>query len=360
MAGAFYFDENSPALSVLGIMQPVANGVVIPTPLDGVFGSGLNESIADNQSLAFYSQGTWHATDKLDLTLGLRHTQDDRETNLIRTDATASGGSLGPGIYKTDFSKTNYTVNVAYSPREGLMTYAKVATGYVAGGQLDAIPYGPEELTSFELGVKSQFLDNRLRTNVAAFYMDYKDIQVQSFQNGVQRFDNAAKAESYGLELEVDALPLERLALGGTLGYTNFEYKNFILGGTDITAIVHPQLAPDWSARLYGQYDFVPFTSGANAYMRLDGRWQSEGEPSILDTGVPAVDRAALTKSHTLVDARVGLKELPAGGFRLGASLWAQNLFDEDDVIAFAPTVINKIGNYIPERSYGIDFTARW
>ncbi|MDY0066142.1 MAG: TonB-dependent receptor [Steroidobacteraceae bacterium] len=360
VAGAFYFEEYSPGLNVLGVMQPVANGVVIPTPLDGVFGSGVNESIADNRSLAFYSQGAWHATEKLDLTLGLRYTQDDRETKLIQTGASAGGGSLGPGVYKTDFSKTNFTVNLAYTPREGLMTYAKVATGYVAGGQLDAIPYGPEELTNYELGVKSQFLDNRLRTNVAAFYMDYKDIQVQSFQDGVQRFDNAAKAESYGLELEVDALLAERLAVGGAAGYTNFEYQKFILADTDITDAVHPQLAPDWSVRLYGQYDFAPFASGANAYVRLDGRWHSEGEPSILDTGVPAVDRLALTKSHTLVDARVGLREFSVGGFKLGVSLWAQNLLDEDDVVAYAPTVINKIANYIPERTYGIDFTGRW
>lgn len=362
VAGVFYFDEHSPSLSALGIFQPVSNGVVIPTPLDGAFGSGVNESIADNQSLAFYSQGTWHATGKLDLTAGLRYTQDDRKTDLIQTGAAAGGGgsSLRPGIYKTDFSNTSIAVNLAYRPTDGVMTYAKVATGYVSGGQLDTIPFGPEKLTNYELGMKSQLLDNRLRTNVAAFYMDYKDLQVQSFQNGVLRFDNAGKANSYGLEVEMDAVPAERFAVGGSFGWTKLEYKKFVTGGVDIADWARQQYTPEFDARIYGQYDFVPLSSGANAYARLDGRWQSEADLGIVRTGVPQVDRVALMKTHTLVDARLGLRQLPMGDVRVDVSLWAQNLLDEDDVLIFAPTAINKQGSYIPERTYGIDFTVRW
>lgn len=360
VAGAFYFDEHSPSLNVLGIMQPVANGVAIPTPLDTTFGSGVTESVADNRSLAVYSQATWHATERLDLTAGIRYTQDDRETDLIQIGAAAAGGALQPGRYETDFSKTSFTANLAYRPADGVMTYAKVATGYVAGGLLGAIPYGPEELTSYELGVKSQFFDNRLRANVAGFYMDYQDIQVQSFQDGVRRFDNAASAESRGFEMEIDAVPIERLAIGGSVGFTKFKYEEFVLSGTDIAGVVQNSYVPDWNLRFYGEYDFVPFASGANAYVRLDGRWQSDAELDVLQTGIPDLDRLAITKAHTIVDARLGLKELAVGGFKLGASLWAQNLLDEDDVLVWGPIAINKVGTFIPGRSYGIDFTGRW
>ena len=360
VAGAFYFDEHSPALSALGIFQPVANGVVIPTPLDGVFGSGVNESIADNRSLAVYSQGTWHVNERFDITLGARHTRDKRETDLIQAGAAGAGGLLQPGVYKKDFSNTSYAFNLAYHLSEATMAYARIASGYVSGGQLDAIPYGPEKLINYEVGLKSQLFENRLRLNAAAFYMDYKDLQIQSFQNGVLRFDNAGRAKIHGLEIEVDAVPFDGLSVGGSFGYQKVEYKKFVTAGVDIADIAQQQYTPKYDARLYGQYDFAPFASGSHAYLRLDLVGQSKAALGILQSGVREVDRVAFEKAHTLVDLRLGLKQVPAGGFRLDTSLWAHNLLDEDDVLVFSPTAINRAGSYLPGRTYGIDFTARW
>ncbi|WP_347400393.1 TonB-dependent receptor [Sphingomonas paeninsulae] len=78
-AGAFYFHENSPATDILGILEPVPGGVVVPSPLDAVFGSGVTRTLSINNSMAGYAQGTLHVTDKLDITGGLRYTIDDRE-----------------------------------------------------------------------------------------------------------------------------------------------------------------------------------------------------------------------------------------------------------------------------------------
>ncbi|MDP4789755.1 MAG: TonB-dependent receptor, partial [Haliea sp.] len=218
VGGLFYFREEAEARNVLGVFQPVANGVAIPTPFDAIFGSGVNSTDTDNSSIAVFAEGTFHATDKLDITVGLRRTEDDREINLLDISATSGGGSLGEGLYKLSYGETNYNVVLNYNWADDVMTYAKVSTGFVAGGILNGISYEPESITNYELGLKSQFLDNRLRLNAAAFYMDYEDLQVQLFQNGVQSFENAGQVEITGLEIEMDAILGDGLTLSTTLG----------------------------------------------------------------------------------------------------------------------------------------------
>lgn len=358
-AGAFYFHENSPAIDVLGIFQPVANGIVIPTPFDAIFGSGVTDTTAINDSMALYAQGTYHLTPQLDATFGVRYTADNRETILRRTGApgVGGGGILPPGTYKKDYSRLNYTGILTFRPSDAITAYAKVATGYVAGGILGAIPYDPETVTSYEVGLKSELLDRRLRVNLAGFYTDYQDLQVQTFINGVQRFENAGKARIYGFEAEVDAAPVQGLSLGGSLGYQNFRYKEYIQEGVDITDIVRPIYSPKWSVRLYGQYDVPAFSNGWNLYGRVDARWRSRAEVTALPTGNPTVDDAAITPAHWIVDARAGIANIDIGGAKATLSAWAQNLLDKDDVFLFGPTAINQVATFVPGRTYGVDLS---
>ncbi|MCW6534839.1 TonB-dependent receptor [Sphingomonas lycopersici] len=361
-AGLFYFHERSPATDILGIFQPVANGVVIPTPFDSIFGSGVTESIAVNSSMAAYAQGTYHVTPKLDITLGGRFTADNRETILIRTGSpgVGGGGILPPGTYKKSYEKFNYTGILTYRPTGDITAYAKIATGYVAGGILSAIPYNPETVASYELGLKSELFNRRLRANFAGFYVNYKDLQIQTFQNGVQRFENAGKARIWGVEAEIDAIPVERLTLSGTAGYTDFKYLKYVSELGDITDIVRANYIPKWNVRLSGQYDFPEFGGGGNMYFRMDGRWQSKAYPGALPTGVPALDALAVTRPYWIVDGRFGLVNLPMGGVKLGASLWVKNLLDKNDVFVFGPQVINQTAEFLVGRTFGADVTVKF
>ncbi len=357
VGGVFYFTEHSPGLDALGIMKPIANGVAEPAWFDSIFGTGTNESIADNESVAIYAQGTWHATDKLDLTAGIRRTEDTRETEIVQAAGAAAGGALQPGVYDTDYGKTNYTLIASYTFREDFMAYAKFATGYVAGGVMSSIPYGPEEVESYELGLKSQWLDNRLRVNGAAFFMDYTDLQVQTFIDGVQNFQNAGKAEITGLELEVDAIPLDGLTLSGTLGWTDFEYKEFFLSGVDMSDVVRNTYTPEWNARLSAQYDFEALGFGGVPYVRFDSRWRSEADITAQPLADPVLSDIAVTDEHWIVDARLGIIDIPLNDTTMAVSLWAKNLLDEDDIVDFGPEVINQTGQFINERTYGVDFS---
>ena len=357
VGGVFYFTEHSPGLDALGIMKPIAGGVAAPAWFDSIFGTGTNESIADNDSIAVFAQGTWHATEQLDLTAGIRRTEDDRETEIVQAAGAAAGGALQPGVYDTEYGKTNYTFIASYTFAEDLMAYAKYATGYVAGGVMSSIPYGPEEVDNYEAGVKSQFFDNRLRVNGVLFYMDYSDLQVQTFIDGVQNFQNAGEAEITGVELEVDALPLDGLTLSGTLGWTDFEYKEFMMGGVDVSDTIRTTYTPEWNMRLSAQYDFGSLAMGGTPYVRLDSRWRDEADITAQPIADPVIADVAVTDSHWILDARAGVVDIPFRDATLGVSVWAKNLLDEDDIVDFGPEVINQTGQFINERTVGVDLS---
>lgn len=367
--GGFYFHERSPAINVLGVMQPTIGGTVFPIPgFDNSFGNGVTESIARNSSLAGYAQATFHVTDKFDITLGGRYTHDKRETELISTGAPtpATSGLLPRGIHRKKYNEFTYTAIATYRPTDDLTAYAKISTGYVAGGILGGIPYNPEKLTSYELGLKTELFDRRLRANFSAYLMDYKDMQIQTFQDGVQRFENAGKARIWGWEAEFTAVPTDGLTLEANVGYTNFKYKEYLSaaagGGTvvDVSDLAQPTYSPKWNMRLSGQYNFPEFSNGSHFMARLDGRYRSTVALGTFPPDTAALDKLAVSRAHWIVDGRVGLVDMPVFGSKMGISLWGQNLFDKDDVGLFGPTAIVQTIQFINGRTYGLELNMEF
>lgn len=360
-AGAFYFHENAPARDLLGIFQPVANGVLVPNPfLDQMFGGGLTLTRAKNESYAGYSQLTYHLTDQIDLTGGIRYTKDKRET---RIDAISGGqgGELGIGTYNKSYSRWNYTGILTWRPNDDTTAYAKIATGYVAGGVLSGIPYDPESLTSYELGVKAQWLDNRVRTNVAVFYNDYKDLQTQTFTNGRQQFNNAGEAKIKGFEFELDAVPLPGLTLSANLSYTDLDYGSYILNGVDVADVARVSYTPDWTGRIYAQYDAPEFSNGSNLFAHVEAKYTGSAKlvaVPITDTtgAVAPLEQMSHMHSHWLVNGRIGLANLQIGQGTASLSLYGQNLFNER-YVPFGASVMYLTGSYGFSRTYGVELS---
>lgn len=353
VAGAFYFREKSPALDVLGVMQEVTNGVVIPNFLDGQFGSGVTESVTKNNSIAFYGQGTIPVSDTVDISLGLRYTEDKRQTNLMRISA-AQGGDLEPGIYKSNYSKMTYTAIVNWKPTADVTAYAKIASGYNAGGIMSGMPYDPENLTSYELGLKSSFADNRVRFNGALFFMDYKDLQTQTFNNGVQSFQNAGKAKAKGIEMELDVVPARGLTLSGSLGYTDFDYKEYIINGTDVADVARPPYFASWTGRATAHWDFAELSGGATPFIRAEGRYRSKSYLTATPLLPVETEKLNTTPAYWLVDGRLGISDISMGGTKVNLSGWVKNVFDKrvaDWGASAGP--LNGIFNW--GRTYGVD-----
>jgi len=356
-AGAFYFHERSPATDLLGILQPTPGGFSVPSPLDAAFGSGVTNTVSVNDSMAGYGQLTIHLGDRVDITGGLRYTIDDRDLR-INSIAGAQGGFLGVGDYAVSFNKLNYTGIATWRPTDDATLYAKISSGYVAGGILSGIPYKPETLVAYELGAKTQMFDNRLRLNAAAFFSDYKDLQTQNFINGRQFFDNAGKATIKGFEVEADLIPVRGLVLSGNVGMADLNYKTFILSGREVADIARTTYNSKWTARASVQYDAPEFADGSHLQGRIEGRYRSgyylTSTPLQNLAGQDVLEDQNYQGGFWLVDGRVGLVDLAIGGTKLSLSAFGQNLLDKQQ-IAFGAPVLSLVGTYERGRTYGVE-----
>lgn len=235
-AGAFAFHES-------GFDQSISITVPILNPVTSHFWGKI-----DNDSIGMYGQATWHLNDKLSFTGGLRYSVDDkgletRSNNFNRTSgvttcavvagvpAFTAGEIIDPAQCafkrRDSFSGWSYTASVDYKISDDILVYAKTAKGFRSGGQnlrapntASFIPFAPEIAYSYEVGFKSEFLDNRVRLNVAAYTSDVNDIQRSTLVSvppvppatvpgTATLLGNAGKVRIRGLEAELTAVLFE-------------------------------------------------------------------------------------------------------------------------------------------------------
>jgi iron complex outermembrane receptor protein len=270
-------------------------------------GLGLARGTKDFQfdSLAVFADLTWHVTEQLELIAGARYTSDDVTREYVFSGIAPSCG-CGPGDPAFFPSFVNFLRPAAtgdesfddVSPRVGLRfawsdtgsVYATVSKGYKAGGTSVgndtnnnnaplSIPFEEETLWNYEVGIKTELLDRRLRINAAVFYMDWENLQVEAFRfltpgDLSSNFEQTVNvdAEQKGIEIEVTAAPTDRLTLGMALGYLDSEITdepvcdpvlNFgptciqLTGGFAVTAIgLDMPKAPELTANAFAEYRF--------------------------------------------------------------------------------------------------------
>ncbi|HSB96617.1 MAG TPA: TonB-dependent receptor, partial [Spongiibacteraceae bacterium] len=217
-AGLYYFEESGSS----------AGAADIPT-YSFTSSSYLKGSA---KSRAAYGQIIWTPDileDRLNFTIGARYTRDQRQAQRFQTIGglpSADSGADGT----VDFSRFNPSFTASYQWTEDLNTYAKIATGYRAGGFYEAAPvnqfeqtFAPEDLTSYELGLKSYWLDHRVRLNVAAFEAKYKDMQLtlqtDPINVGTTQIYNAGRSTIKGIETELLVTPIEDINLSLNYSY---------------------------------------------------------------------------------------------------------------------------------------------
>ena len=266
-------------------------------------------------SKALFAEGTFKFSDTLTLTAGVRHSWDDK-TWIGRQqafEAELNGGfdvgfavenPLDASVYNFPANtvrvtasdrKLTWRASLGWQASDDIFAYGTYARGYKAGGFNDQIggfaAFGadlaafaeagratrPETADSFELGVKTQTFDNRLRFNLTGFYVKYKDLQkqlnvpieVNGAPNQVTLFVNAASATVKGLELETSALLFEGFTLRGVLGYLDGKYDEYTAIGAGYDLASAPlDRAPKWQWTIDGTYQ-VPV--GMNHKLVLNG-----------------------------------------------------------------------------------------
>lgn len=247
-------------------------------------------------SKALFAQGTYELMEGLNFTGGFRYTWETKEN--------VSGNNIGPaftcnvpvqfrsdpavcsGKFRNKFSDYSYLASIDYKPNPDVLLYAKTSRGFKGGGQNirgssveSFAPFAPETVTDYEIGIKADFLDRRLRVNAAAYHSLYDNVQRSArvlAANGslspVSLVVNAAKARINGLEVEVTAKPMPELTLAATGGYTDGKYKKFIdaqLGNRTN----EPFQVPKYTYALSASYE-VP-TSAGSVRLSADWNWRS-------------------------------------------------------------------------------------
>lgn len=231
IGGFFYFDEHGPErYSIFG-------GV-----LD--YGSRIKHI-----SYAPYAQATFHLSDTLRITGGLRYTWDKRK--LQANNRLAGACFIDPALLddvancRANRSLSNsyfsYTAGVDYQASRAMFFYARTGMAHKSGGfnktNNGLETFAPEKVTDYEIGVKSDLFSRRLRVNVAAFVAYYSNMQrpITSDQTGVPiaLIQSVGKSRIAGAEIEVTALPIDGLELSGNAGLLDPKYTEFRDAGGD-------------------------------------------------------------------------------------------------------------------------------
>ncbi len=320
------------------------------------------------KSKAVFAEGNYKVTDRLTLTAGVRQTWDDKEWR-GRQQAfipTLNGGfDLGiklnepldasvynypAGVIKLrDKSKRfTYRLSLAYQATDNVFLYATHATGYKGGGFNDQIggfaPFGadldafreaaratkPETASSYEVGIKSDLLDRRLRANLTGFYVKYSNLQkqlnvplvVNGQPNQVTIFVNAASATVKGIEAELTAKPVSNLTLRGVLGFQDAKYDKYSAPNAGYDLATSPlDRAPKWQWTLAGNY-IVPL---GGHKLTFDGSMAYQSRNLFTQSITDPLGNTFLN-ARTLVDASITLADVRDRYF---VRLIGQNLTDK-------------------------------
>ena len=378
----FVLDTNSIFLGSFGALGPsfvAAN----PARYRLVQTRSILAYSATSESTALYGQTTYYPGGRdsgLRLTAGGRYTWDQK--TLLRTQngaaplAVAEHGSA-------DFSKFTWNLMAGYDLTDDINAYGRVATGYRSGGfnsQDPVIPgtatlanFNPETVISYEIGLKSELFDRRVRLNAAAFHNVYSDLAVNIPRTDAPagtfatRVGNAGEVTYTGIEVEGQAILNDHFNVEGNIGYIDIKYKEFLAGQStvpgappiNIASINEPAYTSPLTASAALNMEF-PLSMG-----RLVGRVSYTYEDGKLsftnDVGSP-FSSVLRGDDRNIIDAQIGVDRINFGSSEGEVRLWVRNLTDSHDFVrAVDFGALGFAGGYYADpRTFGVTVSAKF
>lgn len=429
VAGFYYFNErvrdDAATPNTMGATAIVTGGVVTgatyapipfctgaPNPDLGAAVQGCSIDRASrvrSKSYAVYGQATWNATEQLHITVGGRYTKDKKQgeliwsrgVNYVANPAIAATNGYTP--LDKEWSRFNPMATVAYDFSDTVHGYVKYATGYRAGGASsrtsDYRAFDPEDVKSYEVGLKADLFDRRARINIAAYMMDRKGSQVDlstiqptatgNFNNLVT-FNAPGTTKIRGIEADLTVKPTDRLKFDLSYAYTYTDipavpvtYREFTSAGvptgqsTTVLQKFYIVYTPRNAASASVDYEIPVGSADTKIKFHVDANYSQATQ---------SFDQFATKADESfIVNARLSVVDIDVGGTKLNLGLWSRNLFDNQLVYRRDPSnslpsvqsnavtgvanitrignnnnVLGDYGNFNMPRTFGVDASIKF
>ncbi len=319
IGGAFFFDEQEDAPVRVTQFGPPAVQI---RPFATV----------DARAWALFGQATYRVSSRVSLTGGVRYSDEKKKTHNVGgvyrldTDVLANPASFYDLVDRATYDAWTPKGSLQVQASRDTFVYLSATRGFKSGGlnitaRQPGGAFRPEFAWSYEGGLKRTMAEGRVLLNVAAFYNDYQDLQVQTFvQTGVVLVTNAASATIKGLEVEAAATIGRGLHLSGSLSWLDATYDDYEAvgpGGMRGDAAGHRlNNAPEWSGSGSVVYELALGKAGT-ASLRGDASWQSQVFFSPFNTGIES------QRGYGLLQLRAGFEPRSR---RWEVAVYARNL----------------------------------
>ena len=298
-------------------------------------------NVTNTDAYAVFGEATWSVTDRLKLTTGLRWTNEDKtftfDNGVLNLVGQVTAGSIKGRASKT-WAQFTPKLSVQYQWSPDVLGYLTYSKGFKSGGfdnratrlDLATLPFAPEEVITYEGGLKSELFDKRLRANLAVFYNDYQNLQVSFYDPAYvgSRRGNAGQAHSYGVELETDAAFTDALSAQVSVGYLEAVYDEYKgAGGAGVNADGnHLTNSPRWNLSAGLTWE-VPVKIPGSLKVGVNAQYQS----SIVTSATPAAGGQNNIPGQTFVNA-VATWTAPDPHWQVVLS--GRNLLDSDKPVS--------------------------
>jgi iron complex outermembrane recepter protein len=412
LIGSYYFDSN------YQLDQSTNFGVVLGQGQTAVLRQFVDH---ESKSYAGFADARIKLGEQVTLGVGGRYTRDEKRIfnnfgrigTLVRLTLPSFTGtecvgvtgtfSPAPGVVlpvfaaanncsgERDFGKFTWRANLNYEFDDNKLVYASYSRGFRSGGfngrsssPTTLGPYFPETVDAYEVGLKADWLDRKLRTNIALYHTKYDNKQEEvvqpappgsaSPQETVVR--NASSARINGIEFEMIAQPSPRFAITASASFTDAKFKRFFNDVVGLTPGSAPDGIPDdvstLDLRRAPEFQFSvgfdynqPVGRGRvdfNTLLRFQDAYQTciaPNRPTI--PGAIRNDDRCLTEARERLDAQISYT-LPFGGdSEVRFSVFGRNLTDNRGLAATLPVAgLFTFGTAVPPRTYGAEFSFRF
>lgn len=359
LVGLYYFTQEAANVSNFALGDFLTGVAGVEPPID------LTSSV-DADSIAVFFNTDIVLSDDLTMELGGRYLEEEKQASHIQDDNTGIFGSTDFSRSRTD-SNFSANVSLSYQFNSNVTSYARYAEGFKSAGfNTDFVSANsnlevePEYATSYEVGLKSDLLDRRMRLNLAVFTTDYEDLQLSQIVDGGVSLNNASAADISGVELDFRLAASANVQIDGSAGYLDATYRDFpgcpVPGAetgevSDNCAGNFLNIAPKWSAAMGVQYN-GEVNNDYDFMARVDWNYRSEVFFE------PQNSERLSGSGRGLVNARVGLL---ADDWEI--FFWANNLLDKtyvnfaDDRSAI---FVNTTVAYGAPRTFGLTYRYKY